>query len=124
MGNVVKALTRVNSRSNAVIEELPSNRKAASVAATPTRAAGPTEAARSVPHSNAEQTSTAKKLTAEPSDSSVKKENMQNLPRYMRPLNRQVRDLAKQMENVKERVQSLRTSLHSKGSKKGSMDRS
>ena len=47
------------------MDGLPSNRKAASVAATPPRAAA-TEAAGGVPHSNTVETSTAKKLTVEP----------------------------------------------------------
>lgn len=105
------------------MDGLPSNRKAASVAATPPRAAA-TEAAGGVPHSNTVETSTAKKLTVEPSGSSARDDSTQNLPRYMRPLNRQARDLAKQMEGVRDRVQGLGTSLHSKGSKRSSRDRS
>lgn len=88
MGNVVKALTRVASKSNAGIEEVPSSRKAASVTATPVKAAGPNDATGSKPDSNTEQSSTAKRAAAEERASGVKNENTQNLPGYMRPLNR------------------------------------
>ena len=103
--------TRPQSRGNGVDE---SQARTAPATATPTRAlAGK---AKDGGLQKMSEPTAGRRYTATKSEKSGH-DSLRQVPRYMRPLNRQVSALAKQMESVKERVASLRTSLHAKAQK-------
>lgn len=102
--------TRPQSRGNGADER----HRTAPVTATPKR--GTASKAKEGIQQKMSESTAGKKLAAAKSERSGP-ENLQQVPRYMRPLNRQVSALANQLESVRERVCSLRTSLRARAQK-------